>query len=104
MAIIPSSDMLRAARALLGWNQRQIAAAAEVSRPTINKLENREGNGGEGTRNATLESLEAIVAAYEKQGIEFIAATSLTGGGVRWRTPAGKLGQDPSEDAIKRRL
>jgi transcriptional regulator with XRE-family HTH domain len=108
MAIIPSAEMLRAARALLGWNQRQLAAAAAVSRPTVHKLETRGATRGENAResgdNATLESVEAIVQAYEAQGIEFIEATSSTGSGVRWRTPAGRIGDDPAEEAVQRKL
>nr|WP_246765046.1 helix-turn-helix domain-containing protein [Ensifer sp. PDNC004] len=100
--------MLRAARALLGWNQRQLAAAAAVSRPTVHKLETRGATRGENAResgdNATLESVEAIVQAYEAQGIEFIEATSSTGSGVRWRTPAGRIGDDPAEEAVQRKL
>ncbi|MGN7804899.1 helix-turn-helix transcriptional regulator [Ensifer adhaerens] len=107
MAIIPTAEMLRAARALLGWNQRQLAASAGVARPTVYKLETRGITRGETARgsgdNATLESVEALVQAYQAQGIEFIEATSSTGCGVRWRTPAGRIGQDPSEEAVKKR-
>ncbi|MQB22587.1 XRE family transcriptional regulator [Agrobacterium tumefaciens] len=107
MTIIPTADMLRAARALLGWNQRQLAASAGVARPTIYKLETRgvirSDGGRENANNATLESVEAIVQAYETQGIEFIEATASTGSGVRWRTPAGRIGDDPSEESVKKK-
>ncbi|WP_082554039.1 helix-turn-helix domain-containing protein [Rhizobium sp. Leaf453] len=95
MAINPSSDVLRAARALLSWSQRQIAVAARVSRPTINRLE----SGG----NATVETVEAIVQAYEQQGVEFTGATMEHGVGVRWRTPAGRIGEDPAEDDVRKK-
>jgi transcriptional regulator with XRE-family HTH domain len=108
MAIVPSAEMLRAARALLGWNQRQLAAAADVSRPTVNRLENRGESRGQNRReskdNPTLESVEAIVQALQAQGIEFIEATSSTGSGVRWRTPAGRIGEDPSKEAVQKKL
>lgn len=108
MAIIPSAEMLRAARALLGWNQRQLAASAGVARPTVHKLETRGVIRGENARdsgdNATLASVEAIVEAYQAQGIEFIEATSSTGSGVRWRTPAGRIGEDPTDEAVKKKL
>lgn len=108
MAIIPSAEMLRAARALLGWNQRQLATSAGVSRPTVNRLENRlerrGENGRESKDNPKLESIEAIVLAYEAQGIEFIEATLSTGAGVRWRTPAGRTGEDPPEESVKKKL
>ena len=107
MAIIPSAEMLRAARALLGWNQRQLAASAGVARPTVHKLETRgvtRENARDSGDNATLASVEAIVQAYEAQGIEFIEATSSTGFGIRWRTPAGRTGEDPSEESVKKKL
>lgn len=104
MAIIPSAEMLRAARALLGWNQRQLAAAADVSRPTINRLENRDKSRRQNKDDALLSSVEAIVQAFEAQGIEFIAATSSTGDGVRWRMPTGRIGEDPTAEAVKKKL
>ncbi|WP_210173813.1 helix-turn-helix domain-containing protein, partial [Rhizobium sp. Root268] len=107
MGIIPTAEMLRAARAMVGWNQRQLAASAGVARPTVYKLETRGATRGDRGReiadNATLESVEAIVYAYEAQGIEFIEATSSTGSGVRWRTPAGRTGEDPSEESVKKK-
>ncbi|WP_426122502.1 helix-turn-helix domain-containing protein [Pararhizobium sp. PWRC1-1] len=107
MAIIPTAEILRAARALLGWNQRQLAASAGVARPTVHKLETRGVMRGENARetgdNATLESVEALVQAYQAQGIEFIEATSSTGSGVRWRTPDGRTGEDPSEESVKKK-
>lgn len=108
MAIIPSGEMLRAARALLGWNQRQLATAANVSRPTVHRLENRFETRGEDARetrdNPTLESVEAIVRAYHSQGIEFTEATASTGPGLRWRTPACRIGEDPAEEAVQKKL
>lgn len=100
MAINPSAEMLRAARALLGWNQRQLAASAGVARPTVHKLETRGVTRGD---TATLESLEALIEAFHAQGVEFIEATSSSGAGVRWRTPAGRTGKDPSEESVKKK-
>ncbi|NKL58330.1 helix-turn-helix domain-containing protein [Rhizobium leguminosarum bv. viciae] len=104
MAINPSAGMLRAARALLGWNQRQLAAAADVSRPTINRLENRDKSDGQDKDDALLSSVEAIVRAFEAQGIEFTDASTSTGAGVRWRNPKGREGEDPTAEAVKRKL
>jgi DNA-binding XRE family transcriptional regulator len=104
MANNPSAEMLRAARALLGWNQRQLAAAADVSRPTINRLENRGKSDRPTSDDALLSSVDAIVKAFEAQGIEFIDATSVSGTGVRWRTPSGKLGKDPTPEAVEKKL
>lgn len=107
MAIIPSAEMLRAARALLGWNQRQLATSAGVSRPTVNRLENRLESPGENGReskdNPKLESIEAIVLAYAAQGIEFMEGTASHGPGLRWRTPDCRIGEDPAEEAVKKK-
>lgn len=107
MAIIPSAELLRAARALIGWSQSQLAASAGVARPTVYKLETRGVTRGDSGReivdNATLKSVDAIVQAYEAQGIEFIEATSSAGSGVRWRTPVGRTGKDPSEESVKKK-
>ncbi|QIO74835.1 helix-turn-helix transcriptional regulator [Rhizobium leguminosarum bv. trifolii] len=105
---MPSAEILRAARALLGWNQRQLATAADVSRPTVNRLENRQESHGEDRReskdNPKLESIDAIVRAYQAQGIEFMEATSSTGAGVRWRTPLGRIGEDPTPEEVEKKL
>ena len=87
MAINPSADVLRAPRALVGWTQRDLSAVSKVSRPTINRLE----NGGA----AMVETVQALVKTYEAHGIEFIGISTTSGEGVRWRTPAGRIGEDP---------
>ena len=40
-----SIEQIRAARALLGWSQTQLAEAAERSLPTIKRLERGDGAG-----------------------------------------------------------
>ena len=66
----------RMARAALGWGVRDLAAAAKVSPDTIARLE----------RGETLyaRTLEAIRAALEAGGVEFIAENG-GGPGVRLR-------------------
>jgi transcriptional regulator with XRE-family HTH domain len=68
---------VKAARALLGWSQDDLAAQSKVSKPTIARLERADGEigGYAGTR-------DKIVAAMEGAGIIFIAENG-EGPGVR---------------------
>jgi transcriptional regulator with XRE-family HTH domain len=62
-----SIRQLKAARSLIGWSQEELASAANVSVPTIKRLEAVEGFLG--GRQATAEKIRA---ALEKAGIKFI--------------------------------
>jgi transcriptional regulator with XRE-family HTH domain len=76
-----SAAQLRAARALLGISQRELADAAGVSVPTIRRME-----ASEGTVRANVDTLMKIIGALGAAGIELIAEgdSSPTGGrGVR---------------------
>ena len=74
-----SIRQLKAARALLAWSQEQLAAAADVSVPTIKRLEAQEGPLG--GRN---ETGAKIRLALETAGIEFLDENG-GGPGVRLR-------------------
>jgi len=74
-----SIRQIKAARALLGWSQEELATAADVSLPTIKRLEATEG--WLGGRQSTSEKIRA---ALEKGGIEFIGENG-GGPGVRVR-------------------
>lgn len=63
---IMTREQLRAARALLGWSQEDLAAVSGVSAPTIKRLE--PGAGPMATREDTLEKLRI---ALEGAGITF---------------------------------
>jgi transcriptional regulator with XRE-family HTH domain len=74
---------MRAARALLGMDQRQLADAAGVSLPTIQRME-----GSEGQVRGNVDSLVKVVEALDRAGVELIAegAVSADGGrGVRFK-------------------
>lgn len=74
---------MRAARALLGIDQRQLAERAGLSVPTIQRMESAPGRVG-----GTVDSLMKVVAALESLGIELIREgdVSASGGrGVRLR-------------------
>jgi transcriptional regulator with XRE-family HTH domain len=81
-----SSSQLRAARALAGLDQRQLAEKAGLSVPTIQRME-----ASEGVIRGHVDSLMKIVAALDQSGVELIAEDAVsTGGGrgVRLKAPA----------------
>jgi transcriptional regulator with XRE-family HTH domain len=61
-----SIRQIKAARALIGWSQEDIARISGVSIPTIKRLEATEGPIG-----GRVETGERIVAALEAAGVEF---------------------------------
>lgn len=62
-----SIRQVKAARALLGWSQQHLASAADVSVPTVKRLEAADGPLG-----GRLETTKKLRAALEKAGVEFI--------------------------------
>jgi transcriptional regulator with XRE-family HTH domain len=61
-----TSELIRAARALLRWEQRQLAEASSVSLPTVKRLEAKAGSlAGHAS------TVAALVSALEAAGIEF---------------------------------
>lgn len=83
-----TSQQMRAARALLGIDQRQLAALAGVSLPTIQRME-----ASDGQVRSVVDTLVKVINAIESAGIEIIgenAQSSGAGRGVRLKdTPAG---------------
>jgi predicted transcriptional regulator len=77
-----SIRQVKAARALLAWSQEDLAAAADVSIPTIKRLEAQDGPLG-----GRSETGHKIRSTLEKAGIEFIDANG-GGPGVRLRRRA----------------
>ncbi|HEY1631315.1 MAG TPA: helix-turn-helix transcriptional regulator [Rhizomicrobium sp.] len=76
-----SAGQLRAARALLGIDQRQLAELCGLSVPTIQRME-----GSDGVIRGNVDSLMKLIGALEMAGIQLIAENtpSQTGGrGVR---------------------
>lgn len=83
-----TAAQLRAARALLGIDQKTLAELAGLSVPTIQRMETSEGN-----VRGVVESLTKVVEALDLAGVELIGdnAPSLgSGRGVRLRMPAAK--------------
>jgi predicted transcriptional regulator len=70
---------IRAARALLGWSQQQLADKAIVSLNALTRLE-------KGKVDSRVSTLTAIERALTKAGIEFLPVGD-KGEGVRLRSP-----------------
>jgi transcriptional regulator with XRE-family HTH domain len=58
---------LRAARALLGWSQKELSASSGVSLSTLNRLERGDGD-------PSISSLRMIQKAFEAAGVRFLNA------------------------------
>jgi len=81
-----TAAQLRAARAMLGIDQKTLAGMAGVSVPTIQRMEARRGN-----VKGAVESLTGVIEALDRAGIEFLyAGTPIAAGGrgVRLKTSA----------------
>jgi transcriptional regulator with XRE-family HTH domain len=87
-----TAAQLRAARALLGIDQRTLADLAGLSVPTIQRMESSEG-----VIRGNVDSLTKLVGALDAAGIELIGESgkSLSGGrGVRLKAPPATGGAD----------
>lgn len=73
-----TGNQLKAARALIGWSQAQVAEASGLSIPTVKRAE------GQAALSASTEAIAAICSALEAAGVEFIADQG-QGVGVRLR-------------------
>lgn len=81
-----TSQQMRAARALLGIDQRQLAELAGVSLPTIQRME---ASGGQ--VRSVVDTLVKVINALEAAGIEIIgenAPSNGAGRGVRLKESA----------------
>lgn len=74
-----SIRQIKAARALLAWSQEDLASAADISVPTIKRLEAQDGPLG-----GRSETGFRIRTALEAAGVEFIGENG-GGSGVRLR-------------------
>ena len=74
-----TSGQIRAARSLIKWTGKDLAAASGVAFSTLMRLET-----GDGVPSAQAKTLDSIQKAFEKAGVEFIG-TPESGAGVRWK-------------------
>lgn len=73
-----TSEQVRAARALLRWEQKDLADKSGISLPSIKRLETKPG-----PLAAYDATVEAIVAAFEREGVVFLMPGEEGGEGVR---------------------
>jgi len=82
-----SSAQLRAARALIGIDQRELADLAGLSAPTIQRME-----ASEGVIRGNVDSLMKLITALDRAGVDLIAdgaSRQVLGRGVRLKAAAG---------------
>jgi len=82
-----TAPQMRAARALLGIDQRGLAERSGLSLPTIQRME-----ASDGQVRGTVDSLVKVVQALESAGVELLgegAASQAGGRGVRLKRAAG---------------
>jgi hypothetical protein len=93
-----TSELIRAARALLRWEQRHLAEASAVSLPTVKRLEAKPGSLA-----AHASTVEALVRAVETAGVEFTngerPGVRLSGGAFAEATKANTAAGSNSENA-----
>lgn len=80
-----TSQQMRAARALLGIDQRQLAELAGLSLPTIQRME-----ASDGQVRGVVDTLVKVISALERAGIEIIGENAPSvgaGRGVRLKEP-----------------
>ena len=73
-----TAAQLRAARALLGIDQRELAQRCGLSLPTIQRME-----ASEGVVRGNVESLMKLIGALAHHGIELIGEGATSSGGGR---------------------
>lgn len=79
------AGQIRAARALLGWRQEDLAKAAKVGLATLARIEQREG-----LARGNVSTIVRIQEALEKAGIRFLEDQG-EGYGVRLERPASPI-------------
>src|SRR5271157_2451592 len=94
-----TAAQMRAARAMLGIDQRALAALSGLSLPTIQRME-----ASDGVVRGNVDSLMKLVGALQSAGIELIAeGASSTGGGRGVRLMAAAAPRRPGPGRSKRR-
>src|ERR1700678_1417688 len=95
-----TSAQMRAARALLGIDQKRLAEIAAVSLPTIQRMEASKGN-----VRGVVSTLVKVIEAFRAAGVELIGEQARSAGiGSRGRLvrPAIAPGEAPIDPALER--
>ncbi len=93
-----TSHQMRAARALLGLDQRQLAELAGLSLPTIQRMESSDGQ-----VRGVVDTLVKVITALEGAGIELLgenAPSSGVGRGVRMRESTSGMARSRAESIL----
>lgn len=88
-----TAAQMRAARALIGIDQRELAEMSGVSLPTIQRMEASTGN-----VRGVVDTLTKVVEALHRAGVELIGEnymSSGTGRGVRFKEAKSLNGSPP---------
>ena len=98
-----TAAQMRAARALLGADQRKLAELSGLSVPTIQRME-----ASDGVVRGNVDSLMKLIGALDSAGIELIGEGGFSRGGGRGvrlkmaagaQTPGESGGESPPRDA-----
>jgi len=93
-----TATQLRAARALLGIDQRRLAELSGLSVPTIQRME-----ASTGTIRGNVDSLMKLIAALDVAGLEVVgegATSKASGRGVRLKSAESKAQNNPDEASL----
>lgn len=97
-----TATQLRAARALIGIDQRQLAELANLSVPTIQRME-----ASKGVIRGNVDSLMKLVAALDNLGVELIGEDVVSprgGRGVRLKTSTSGIGRESTTTRSSRKV
>lgn len=94
-----TSQQMRASRAMLGIDQRDLADLAGLSLPTIQRME-----ASDGQVRGVVDTLVKVVDALQTQGIELIGENTPSigvGRGVRWRDTEAERKTDSEHSQVE---
>jgi transcriptional regulator with XRE-family HTH domain len=85
-----TAEQLRAARALLKMEQRELAEQSGVNVQTLKRYE-----GGSGELTGNYRNISSLISVLESAGVTFLATNEMTNGGPGVRLTAFGISQVP---------